>query len=64
MGHWKSVIGAEKEEPMEMGDYQKAIEYLGKLVIGTEKGQPMEVSVVCTTPWVTIEKPLSTMKSI
>ena len=49
-----------------LGDYRKAIEYhekhlkiASKLVIGAEKEKPMEISVMLTSHWVTIEKPLS-----
>ena len=54
-----------------LGDYRKAIEYHEKhlkiateMVIGAEKEEPMEVSVMLTSHWVTIKKPLSIMKNI
>ena len=34
------------------------------MVIRNEKEEPMEVSVMRPSYWVTIEKPLSTMKNI
>ena len=52
-------------------EYQKAIEYHEKhlkiaIEIGDRAGQgkPMQVSVLFTTHWVSIKKPLSTMKKI
>ena len=55
-----------------LGDYRKAIEYDYEkhLKIAIEigdrdgEGEPMEVSVMLTSHWVTIEKPLSIMKNI
>ena len=53
-----------------LGNYHKAIEYhekrlnlQKKSVIKPEKDEPMEISVMLTTHWVTIKKPLSMMKS-
>ena len=54
-----------------MGNYKKAIDYLEKSlkialesVIGVGKEQPTQTLLMPTTHWVTIEKPLSIMKSI
>ena len=54
-----------------LGDYLKAINYLEKRLknairIGdlAAEEQPMEISALLTTHWVTIEKPLSTVKNI
>ena len=55
-----------------LGDYRKGIEDHEKLLkiaieIGDRAGrrsEHMEISVMLTTHWVTIEKPLSIMKNI
>ena len=54
-----------------LGDYRKAIDYHKKrLKIAKEIGdrpereEPMEISVMLTSHWVTIEKPLSIMKNV
>ena len=54
-----------------LGDYRKAIKYHEKslkiaieIVIEVEKEEPMQISVMHTTHWVTIKKPLITLKNL
>ena len=48
-----------------LGDYRKSTEYIEKhlkSVIGVDKEGLREISVLLMSHWVTIEKPLSTIK--
>ena len=75
---WKSVIRAEKEQPIEISvlptshwvTIEKQLSIMKniwklqwKSVIGAEKDESMQISVTPTNYWVTIEKPLSIMKN-
>ena len=65
------VYGNLGNDYQSLGDYGKAVEHHKKCLkikreVGnrTKKEEPMEISVMFTSHWVTIERPLSIMKNI